>query len=327
MGLGGALGGLGVALGAPALLVRPVELPLVCLATLVVFALSARRSPDSRRLLLATGLGLLLVAAGLLTTAAMALAERGPVEETVLSRSRSVYGTLMVVERPGAQPGETVRTLVDGNTAHGAERLGGRHAGEPTLYYAEETGVGQAFAELSARRSPARVGLIGLGVGTLASYGRSGDTLVFFELDPGVVRVAERDFTYLARSRAAVSVRVGDGRAGLAASGAEPPFDLLVIDAFSSDAIPTHLLTREAMALYQARLAQGGVIAFHVTNRSLDLVGVVEALAKDAGLGARVVRTEGVATWALVASGLPMVDVATAPWTDDHAPLWRAVSR
>ena len=122
------------------------------------------------------------------------------------------------------------------------------------------------------------------------------------------------------------SRKVADGRVGLSESPPPEPLDLLVVDAFSSDAIPTHLLTREALALYLSRLRPTGLVAFHVTNRTLELAGVVEALAHDAGMGARVIRTEGVATWVLVGPGLRTS--ASPPgvvWTDDHAPVWRAI--
>jgi hypothetical protein len=127
--------------------------------------------------------------------------------------------------------------------------------------------------------------VIGLGAGALAAYGRAGEQWTFFELDPAVERIA-RDtllFTYLADSPAAIRVVLGDGRLSLAGEP-DGSLDLLVLDAFSSDAIPTHLLTREAMALYFRKLAQGGAVQVHLSNRYLDLVPVLGGLVHDAGL-------------------------------------------
>ena len=129
------------------------------------------------------------------------------------------------------------------------------------------------------------MGAIGLGVGTLAAYGEPGRTFTFFELDPAVVRLA-RDparFTYVSDGAPGARFVVGDGRLEIAK---EPPgsFDLVVVDAFNSDAIPVHLLTREAFAIYRDRLAPGGLLALHLTNQNLDLAPVVDALAADLGL-------------------------------------------
>ena len=324
MALGGALGGLGVAVAAPWLLDRVVELPLVIGLTLLALSLSLWREASGRRLVAYGGAGLALSLALIGAFGLSALESSPGGQERVIERSRSVHGALTLVERRGEGPAR--RLLVDGNTTHGAQRLEGEGVTEPTLYYARETGVAEAFRHVHQRSDRVDVGLIGLGVGTLAAYGRAGDAMVFYELNPEVVRLAQERFTFLASSQALVSVEVGDGRARLARRAESEPFDLLVIDAFRSDAIPTHLLTREALRLYRARLVPEGVVAFHLTNRTLDLVGVVEALAADAGVGIRVITTGEGVTWALLGADLePPPEAPQAVWTDDYAPVLSAL--
>jgi hypothetical protein len=325
MAFGGAVGGIAVAIGAPALFVRMVELPVSILLVCVTVALAASRHDAGQRLMRRAALGLVAVAliSGLLGLGALqgALAH----DQTVVLRSRNAYGTLTLIKRQ--LPETTMLMLVDGNTTHGEAHLDGPHVGTPTLYYAPTTGIGEVFEALQDRPQPLNIGVIGMGVGTLAAYGRTGDTLTFYELNPAVVRIAREHFTFLSKSLATSSVQIGDGRALLRAEPADQRFDLLVIDAFSSDAIPAHLLTTEAMALYRERIGPQGRIAFHVTNRHLNLAPIVETLAASAGLGAQVVHTEGVATWVIVAADLPLrlTGHIDAPWTDDYAPVWRAL--
>ena len=139
--------------------------------------------------------------------------------------------------------------------------------------------------------------MIGLGAGTLAVYGSKGDVYRFYDINPGVIDIARRDFTYLADSDATIELPLGDARLTLER---EPPqqFDVLAIDAFSSDAIPVHLITSEAVAIYMRHMKPDGVIAFHVTNRFLDLVPVVEALARAHGLAVIHISDDGVETLA-----------------------------
>jgi spermidine synthase len=127
-----------------------------------------------------------------------------------------------------------------------------------------------------------RVGVIGLGTGTLAAYGRKGDTYRFYDINPRVIDVASREFTYLVDSDATIELDLGDARLSLEH---EPPqhFDVLAVDAFSSDAIPVHLITAEALALYLRHVKPDGIVAFHVSNRFLELVPVVARLARENG--------------------------------------------
>ena len=153
----------------------------------------------------------------------------------------------------------------------------------PLSYYSRRGPIGQVFAELGPRLHD--VGAIGLGSGSLAAYGRPGERFTFYELDPAVARIASnpRWFTFLHDSRAAVRIVVGDGRLKLA-TAPDRAYDLVVLDAFSSDAVPVHLLTREAMELDLRKLRPDGLLAFHVTNRYLDLEPVVAGVARSLGL-------------------------------------------
>ncbi len=136
------------------------------------------------------------------------------------------------------------------------------------------------------------MGVIGLGAGTLAAYGAKGDVYRFYDINPDVITIAKRDFTYLGDSAATIETALGDARLNLEREPAQR-FDVLAIDAFSSDAIPVHLITSEAVAVYKRHLAPGGVIAFHVTNRYLNLIPVVEALAAANGLAVIHIADDG----------------------------------
>jgi spermidine synthase len=164
---------------------------------------------------------------------------------------------------------------------------------KPTSYYGPETGIGWALAQRPPG-VPSRVGVVGLGVGTLAAYGRPGDRFRFYEIDPAVIQIARdpRHFSYLARSAAEIEVVEGDGRISLAAERArgDPRFDILVIDAYSSDAVPIHLLTREALALYLDALEESGLLAVHVSSLHFDLVPLLARLAASSGLPILAIR-------------------------------------
>lgn len=175
--------------------------------------------------------------------------------------------------------------LTNGSTVHGTQDLRPGQEREPRSYYHRTGPVGQLFAEQGQRLAGAELGFVGLGSGALAAYGQPGQTMTFFEIDQASVDIA-RDpelFTYLADSAAQVDIVLGDGRLSLA----DQPvgrFDALVLDAFSSDAIPVHLLTREAVDLYLSRLRPDGLLVFHISNRYLDLAPVLANIAEDAGL-------------------------------------------
>ncbi|SOC51846.1 spermidine synthase [Ornithinimicrobium cerasi] len=194
--------------------------------------------------------------------------------DSVLVRDRSFYGAYTVREDSG------VRILAHGTTVHGQQSVGDR-AGEPSTYYARSGPVGDTLSVIPA---PQNIAVVGLGVGTIAAYGKPGQSLTFFEIDPDIVDIASDPslFTYISDSSADTQFVLGDGRVQLVeeASGS---YDVLFLDAFTSDAIPIHLLTVEAFATYADVLADGGTMLVHVSNRVFNLEPVVSAAADDLG--------------------------------------------
>jgi hypothetical protein len=207
--------------------------------------------------------------------------------ENTLALSRSFYGSLRVVESPRAGAMQT-RTLFHGIIEHGSQYVQlplRRHA---TTYYGPESGIGIVLRECFD--GPKRVGIVGLGAGTLAAYGKPGDQFRFYELNTQVIDLARSLFSYLRESSAAIDIVPGDARLSLA-HDKSPPFDVLALDAFSGDAIPVHLLTRQAVELYRKHLKREGVLAFHVSNDFLDLGPVVRQLADSVHMGAVLTRS------------------------------------
>jgi SAM-dependent methyltransferase len=205
--------------------------------------------------------------------------------------SRNFYGVLRVQDA-GAEDLDHRRTLIHGTIMHGKQYLRPELRREPTSYYTRTSGIGRLIEAMHPRLDPIRVGVIGLGTGTIAAYGSTGDVYRYYDINPGVVAIAQRDFTYLKDSDATVELALGDARLSLER---EPPqhFDVLAIDAFSSDAIPVHLITRDAVEVYLRHMKPDGVIAFHVTNRYLNLVPVVEGIAHELGLKALLISDPG----------------------------------
>ena len=226
---------------------------------------------SSRPLRFALTVGSIMIAAGTYARA----------QEAVTHRGRSFFGVHRVFENPE----ENVRFLVHGGIIHGAQFLDPSQRREPTLYYHKKGPIAQILTALHPRPERNKIGVIGLGIGALAAYGQAGQEWTFFEIDPTIAELANdpRQFTYLSDSPARTRIVLGDARMSLAKEP-EQAFDIFIIDAFSSDAIPVHLLTREALQLYIDKLAPGGVIAFHISNNFLRLAPVVASLARDAGL-------------------------------------------
>jgi hypothetical protein len=243
------------------------------LATFVLFAYSQRH--DAFRFAVVVGV---LLAAG---------TRLSSYDGRTIRAARSFYGAYRVVDDSAGG----TRRFYSGNTVHGSERLRELERQDPPTplaYYHQDGPLGSIFAR-RVGGAPWRVEAIGLGVGAAASYALPGDSWTFYEIDPLVASIASdrRDFTYIASARAAPSIVLGDARVSL--SAAAPSRDnLIIVDAFSSDAVPVHLLTREALALYRSRLAPDGVIAWHVSNKYLALWRVLGALAADAQLAALV---------------------------------------
>jgi hypothetical protein len=177
-----------------------------------------------------------------------------------------------------------------GAITHGEQFTAADKLRIPLTYYGYTSGAGRAIQHLQGVRPTMRVGVVGLGVGTLATYARPGDTYRFYEINPAVENLAEEYFTYLSGARqrgATVEIAMGDARLSLEREADQAPqrFDVLVLDAFSGDSIPAHLLTREAFEIYRRHLAPGGVIAVHITNSYLYLAPVVRGIGKSMGLG------------------------------------------
>lgn len=274
---GGALGGFVVAVVAPVIFTDYFELHwglLLCGGLFLVCAVRERKPgpvrpwPDAAWAAAAIGL------AGL---GNMLWAHANQHADDRLMRVRNFYGVLKVFKYEYSDPTFNLVELVHGHVAHGMQFL---HPGRdtlPTLYYSTNSGVGRAFRVLAENEG--RVGVIGLGTGTLAAYGRPGDHFRFYEINPEVEDVARAYFTYLTNSPSKTTVILGDARLSMEAETPQN-FDLLVLDAFNSDSVPVHLLTREAFEVYERHLKTNGVIAVHISNRSLDLEPVVNGLAR-----------------------------------------------
>ncbi|MFT5051950.1 MAG: hypothetical protein ACI8QZ_003381 [Chlamydiales bacterium] len=306
---GGALGGLAVGVGAPHFFDGYRELPLGVL--LCVFCLGAAHwrgsaAPRSHMLAWASAGVAVLVAAG-----AWYMSAEGD-DGLLRPQERNFFGVLRVKDLDRGDPSLHRYVLQSGRIDHGLQLVDPARRRRPTSYYGESSGIGLMLAGRPDGRQ-SRLGLIGLGVGTLATYGRAGDSFRYYEIDPDVARIArdDGDFTFLEDSAADVEIVLGDARLSLESErerGADTPFDILVVDAFSSDSIPVHLLTREAFSLYKERLAPGGVLAVHVSNRHLRLSPLVYAVGRSAGLRAvRIQNSPGpqglslVAIWILLA--------------------------
>jgi hypothetical protein len=262
----------------------------------------------------------------------------------VLHAERTFFG----VYRVTADREEHYRFLFHGTTLHGVQTVDETRQGEPLSYYHRTGPFGQAFAQLPLVSGAREIAAVGLGVGSLASYARPGQHWTFYEIDPAVERMAREYFTYLRSCGDRCHVVLGDARVSLADAHPDT-YGLIVLDAFSSDAIPIHLLTSEAVALYLGRLAPNGVLAFHISNRYLSLAPVLGRVALALGLTA-VVQMEGVknetapegkasSEWLLMAREprdlgalisdhrwlAPDVSGSTRLWTDDFSNVLSAL--
>jgi hypothetical protein len=262
--------------------------------------------------------------------------------------TRNFYGGLKVRDSGAASELDATRTLTHGTINHGEQYLNLARRDLPTTYYGPNTGVGIAIRDRQSAGRAIRVGVIGLGTGTLASYGRPGDYYRFYEINPLVLRMSvpppgqEPLFTFLADCKARHDVAMGDARLSLEREASEN-FDVLAVDAFSSDSIPVHLLTKEAMNLFFRHLRPDGILAVHISNRFLDLEPVVGTESQALGKVARTVDTDEdqtqdvfSATWVLVTAPEPgfgdfianaskKVEMArrTRLWTDDYSNLFQ----
>lgn len=254
---------------------------ILCVAVLVLRA--ARRGRFRVALL-----SLLLI--GLQSTVLILLmCDYGFKHEEKLERVRNFYGMLAVEEDKDLNS----RQLTNGTIIHGLQNMDAGVREEPTTYYGRHTGIGKALDSLKDR-ADVRVGVVGMGAGTVSCYARSGHTFRFYDINPDVVRIAQKHFTYLAdlKARGAkLEIVIADARLALER---EPPqnFDVLLLDAFSGDSVPVHLLTKEAFAIYKRHMKPDGIIAVHITNSYLVLAPVIEKIAADAGYKTTRIATE-----------------------------------
>lgn len=304
--------------------------PQLLLAALVVSGVGLRSQP----------LPLFVIVAGLLV-----VAHAGA--DTSKRSDRSFFGVLKQLEQQHEALGGTVRLLTHGTTVHGAQALDPAYRCRPLTYYAPESAIGTTTTRFLAERPAANLGVIGLGTGAMAAYSRPGDRLTFFEIDPLVVRIADRSgrFTFTREcAHGRIGFVIGDARLTLANA---PPaqFDLLLVDAFSSDSVPAHLLTVEAVRLYLSRVKPDGLVILHVSNRHMDLSGPALAAATAAGASAVklefrptpaqagrmasaqdvIVLSRAPATLARVARAPIERPPSVAPWTDDYTNIIGAI--
>ena len=283
MSAGGALGGLLVSLAAPRVFDTYLEWPLGLLVGLGIACLAfAVAFLALRRKWLSLPLALAVLAGGGWVIHALS----GTIlsVEPRVERVRNFYGTLYVDKDYDTGLENDYVTLVHGGIVHGMQNLGASYREEPVTYYGHHTGIGRALDSIRTKDG-ARVGIVGLGSGTAACYARGGQHWRFYEINPEIVRLAKKHFTYLADARARgaqVSVHIGDARLTLEREP-EQKFDVLLLDAFSGDAIPMHLLTREAFEIYHRHLAPDGILVVHVTNTYLTLAPVVYRQAEAMG--------------------------------------------
>ncbi len=344
--LGGAIGGIFVNMIAPFIFKGFWELQLGVVACWMLLLLIFLINPPHWQPL-QRGMVVVLIAAGGLFVADVLVTYIQLATSNTLAASRNFYGVLRT--RPlEPEPGHQAYSLSHGTTTHGFEYLDVTRRRQPTTYYTETSGIGLAIANHPKRGQGMNIGVLGLGIGTLAAYGQENDRMRFYEINPEVIRWAEGEngyFHFLSDCPCHVTTVLGDARISLEReliTGQNRPFDLLVLDTFNSDSIPIHLLTSQALEVYLQRMTFNGVLALHVTNRHLDLLPLVRQLADAHGLQGRVVDDPGDgfqryhSTWALLSRDTSFLQSLSAAensslltnvradvrlWTDDYSNL------
>ncbi len=337
---GGALGGLFVGLAAPILFDSNLELPLVLVACALLTSILLWNETIPR-------FGNVWVVRLALTLCTLSLAGYLGYREVQAARiyhysARNFYGSLHVRDDPDSETTTGIRVLVHGTINHGGQLLNPKFHHLATTYYGERSGIGRTLRAMKRQHPSLRVGIIGLGSGVLASYCRTPDVYRFYEINALVYKIAASQFTFLSDCGANKQVLFGDARLTMERQ-ADQQFDVLAVDAFSSDAIPVHLLTREAFQLYFRHLSPNGILAIHTSNRYLNLAPVVAQHAKDLGKVSVTVDQEEDdidylfgTTWVLVsasaeafqqrefdkAAELSAIDAKLRPWTDDYSNLF-----
>lgn len=349
--VGGALGGLAVNLLAPLVFKGYWELPISFgLTWALVLALFMTRHSTNRALRIRFIHNTLLGAAVLLVGAFSIYGLTGGKTSGVVFEERNFYGVIRVNEVYPNDPEWHGYNMAHGITIHGVQFIAPDKRREPVSYYTHASGVGLAMLNHPKYTHGMRVGVLGLGTGTLAVYGQPGDVYRMYEINPIVLNLAEGQggyFSYLKDTPATVTNILGDARISLErelANGGSDHFDLLALDTFSSDSIPVHLLTREAFDIYLKHLAPGGILAINMSNRHLDLLPVLWQAARYYHLEMALIRTEGdgklvfPSDWALMSRdktilGLPAITSRAVPlenystkillWTDDFSNLFQ----
>lgn len=291
MSAGGATGGLLVSLVAPRVFTTYLEWPIGLMAVFVIgmvplirealrFRMPAVKWALAAPVLACIGAGLYFM-----EDWGFYLPER-------LERVRNFYGAISVEEESEDDYGYW-RTLHHGGIVHGLQNFGEGDREEPFSYYAHESGIGRALDSL-ADKPDARVGVVGMGTATVAAYGKPGHVFRFYEINPAIVRMAQTHFTYLAdmeKRGGKVEIEIGDARLSMEREESQQ-FDVLLLDAFSGDSVPVHLLTKEAFQIYQRHMKPNGIIVVHCTNRYLSLASVVQATADELGYGTTRIGTD-----------------------------------
>lgn len=328
---GGALGGAFVALVAPVIFTGYFELQVGMLACVLLVLVALLRDPKLARYRLTLGI---LTLASVVLLAPLLWSSLDSGNEHVLKARRNFYGVLRIMTKNTPdRPGERMQLMVHGRTMHGLQYFGGKRDLVPTIYYAYKSGIGLTLDAMTQRNR--RIGVIGLGIGTLSAYCRPGDTIRFYEIDPQVIELAQSDFTFLKNCQGKVEIIPGDARVSMEREK-DQRYDVLVLDAYSGDTVPAHLLTKEAFEVYRRHLRKGGVLAAHISNRFYSLQCVVEPVAQSVGLSVRYVGNPSLSSlWVLMcedekffynpalAEAIGTVDfpVATQLWTDEKSNL------
>ena len=337
---GGAVGGLLVGFVAPHVFNALYEMPLGLAACGILIVWVLRQDPEFawfRKLPMTLVSGAL--ALGLTVFVGMQIRDSLKGSRVLV---RNFYGSLRVRDSGPADDLESTRTLTHGTINHGEEYLNPARRDLPTTYYGPNTGIGVAIRDRQHTGRAIRVGVIGLGTGTVAAYGRPGDYYRYYEINPLVLGLARHEFFFLPDCKAKLDVAMGDARLSLEREAPEN-FDVLAVDAFSSDSIPVHLLTKEAMLLYFRHLRADGILAVHISNRYLNLQPVLLGETQATGNVARLVDTEDDetqdvfgATWVLITSpatgftpeilgesGPLKIEKSVRLWTDDYSNLFQ----
>jgi spermidine synthase len=348
--VGGAAGGMFVALLSPVIFRTLLETPIIAFAVsgllgLIIWKERKTASPQSSKqnhwATTGTMAGCILV----VTSHTYVQVE---LRQESLYFIRNFYGVYRITESTSLRLNRqhyqldhgTARILHSGQIYHGLQFISQEASSIPTTYYCEEGGLGYAFRNMLATTNR-HIGIIGLGAGTTAAYGRMGDIFRFYEISPAVVEIARNQFTFLSQSPAKIELVLGDGRQSLSSEPSQE-YDLLVLDAFTGDSVPTHLLTSEAMQIYVKHLSPNGLMVFHISNTHLDLEPIVRALTKAHNMYALLVippkiplaSGKMVSYWMLASRSpeffrreelqkLPNLTLGRPPklWTDDHSSI------